>query len=234
MRTNTSKGYKEIIGKKRNQRHKESLRLYAWVDHFRHWPVAIILIATIFFRTLNIISVAADGRQTEELLISGHNVAVRWRSLLRRPALSTKFSAGWSIWVSHAPRAHVYHCVDWCLRLVYQPADLSSCSRCLIGMDIVFFNMVLPGVRLSQFLPGAFKSPLKSQTFVQIQGRFHFLLKSHAALQHHKYIDHPCQWRLCQKRRGLREVQWTAVPLTPDLLRGYQAHLSLWFSPRTA
>ena len=49
MRTNTSKGYKEIIGKKRNQRHKESLRLYAWVDHFRHWPVAIILIATIFF-----------------------------------------------------------------------------------------------------------------------------------------------------------------------------------------
>ena len=36
MRTNTSKGYKEIIGKKRNQRHKESLRLYAWVDHFRH------------------------------------------------------------------------------------------------------------------------------------------------------------------------------------------------------
>ena len=32
---------------------------------------------TDIFRTLNIISVAADGKQTEELLISGHNVAVR-------------------------------------------------------------------------------------------------------------------------------------------------------------
>ena len=129
--------------------------------------------------------------------------------------------------------------VDGCLWLVYQPAGLSSCSGRLIGTDIVFFNMVLPKVRLSQLLPGALKSPLKSQTFVQIQGTFHFLLKSHAAMQHHKYIDHPCQWRLCQKRRGLREVQWrevqwTAVPLTPDLLWGHQAHLSLWFSPKTA
>ena len=172
MRTNTSKGYKEIIGKKRNQRHKESLRLYAWVDHFRHWPVAIILIATI------------------------------------------------------------YYCVDWCLQLVYQPAGLSSCRS--IGMNIVFFNMVLPKIRLSQLLPGAFKSLLKSRTFVQIQGRFHFLLKSHAAMQHHKYIDHLRHWRLWQGRHGLREVQWTAVPLNPDLLRGNQAHLSLWFSPRTA
>ena len=69
---------------------------------------------------------------------------------------------------------------------------------------------------------------------MHIQGRFHFLLKSHAALQHHKYIDYPCHWRLCQGRCGLREAQWAAVPLTPDLLRGHQAHLSLWFSPRTA
>ena len=38
----------------------------------RDTPMKIVI-----FRTLNIISVAADGRQTEELLISGHNVAVR-------------------------------------------------------------------------------------------------------------------------------------------------------------
>ena len=70
--------------------------------------------------------------------------------------------------------------------------------------------MVLPKIRLSQLLPGAFKSPLKSQTFVQIQGRFHFLLK---------YFEHPHHWRLCQGRHGLREVQWTTVPLTPDRFR---------------
>ena len=69
---------------------------------------------------------------------------------------------------SHAPHAHVYHRVDRCLRLVDQPPGLSSCH--LIGMNIVFFNMVLPKIRLLHLLPGAFKSPLKSQTFVQIQG----------------------------------------------------------------
>ena len=122
--------------------------------------------------------------------------------------------------------------VDRCLRLVYQPPGLSSCRS--IGMNLVFFNMVLPKIRLSQLLPGAFKSPLKSQTFVQIQGTFHFLPESHAALQHHQYIKYPCHWKLCQGRHGLREVQWTAPPLAPDLLRGHQAHLSLWFRPRTA
>ena len=54
-------------------------------------------------------------------------------------------------------------------------------------------------------------------------------------MPHHKYIVHPCHWRLCQRRHGLPwELQWTAVPLIPDQLRGHQAHLSLWFSPRTA
>ena len=45
--------------------------------------------------------------------------------------------------VSHAPRAHVHYCVDRCLRLVYQPVGVSSCSRHLIGMNVVFFDRVL-------------------------------------------------------------------------------------------
>ena len=122
--------------------------------------------------------------------------------------------------------------VDRCLRLVYQPPGLSSCRS--IGMNLVFFIVVLPKIILSQLLPGAFKSSPKSQTFVQIQGRFHFLLRSHAAMQHHEFIDHPWHWRLWQGRHGFREVQWTASPFTPDQLRGYQTHLSLWFNPRTA
>ena len=165
-------------------------------------------------------------------------MVVRWRSLLRRPALSTNFSASWSIFRTRigVPRL-TCTCIPPCWSMFapsYQPIGLSSCSRRSIGMNIVLFNMVLPNIRLSQLLPGAFQSPLKSQTFVQIQSRFHFLLRSHAALRHCKYIDHPRHWSLCQGRRRLREVQWAAIPLTPDLLRGYQAHLSLWFSPRTA
>ena len=143
--------------------------------------------------SLNITSVPDDAEQSEYLLISSHDVAVRWRALLRRPALSTNFSAGWSIFRTQVsfPR-YVHMCtagVDRCLRLVYQSAGLSSCRS--IGMNIVFFNMVLPKIRLSHLLPGAVKSLLKSQTFVQIQGRFHFLLKSHAAIQHHTRINYP-------------------------------------------
>ena len=124
--------------------------------------------------------------------------------------------------------------VDRCLRLVYQPAGVSSCSRRLTGMNVVFLSRVLPELEALPFLTSACKATSKSQNFVLPQANLHLLLKSHVAIRHCKYIDHPCHRILCQGRHELKEVQWTVVPLTPDLLRGYQAHLSLWFSPRPA
>ena len=69
-------------------------------------------IKTVIFRDLNITSVPDGREQTEDLTISGHNVAMRWRSLLRRPALSMNFlPTGLSLEreaVSHAPRADIW------------------------------------------------------------------------------------------------------------------------------
>ena len=95
---------------------------------------------------------------------------------------------------SHFPTCHVpmpTTVVDRCLRLVYQPAGLSSCSRRLMGMNAVFLDRVPPEHEILPFLTSACKATSKSQNFVLPQANLHLLLKSHAAMRHCKYIDHP-------------------------------------------
>ena len=93
--------------------------------------------------------------------------------------------------VSHGPRAHVYHRDYQYLRLVYLPPGLSSCSRRSIGMNIVFFSRVLPELLILPFLVRTFKATSNFQNLVQMHDNLHLLLKYHAVMQHHKYIDHP-------------------------------------------
>ena len=72
-----------------------------------------------------------------------------------------------------------------------KPAGVSSCSTRLMGMNAVFLDKVLPELEVLPFLTNACKATSKSQNFVLPQANLHLLLKSHAAMRHHKYIDHP-------------------------------------------
>ena len=70
--------------------------------------------------------------------------------------MSTNFSAGWSIFrtlVSFPRYVHMYTAgVDRCLRLIYQPAGASSCSRRPMGMNAVFLDRALPELEVLPFL----------------------------------------------------------------------------------
>ena len=78
------------------------------------------------------------------------------------------------------------------------------------------YSWIEPFLSLKSYhfwLCSACKATSKSQNFVLPQANLHLLLKSHVAIRHCKYIDHPRHWDLYQGRHGLREVQWTAPPL---------------------
>ena len=66
--------------------------------------------------------------------------------------------------VSHDPRAHVYHRVDRCWRIVYQP---NGCAGRLTVMNVAFFDRTFPELVYLHFITSTFKATSKSQNFVR-------------------------------------------------------------------
>ena len=86
--------------------------------------------------------------------------------------------------VSHDPRALR---VDRCWRIVYQP---NGCARRLTGMNVAFFDRTFPELVYLHFITSTYlQSNIKISKFRADLSRL--LLKFHAVMQHHKYIDHP-------------------------------------------